>query len=160
MPIYALSSLGIEPIDGSNWRESFLLEVDHEQMRFVASHSPIVMLGLAKAQVQAEGLIWKPFGIRSGSEMVGFYMLAYGSPEAREVWLRHFFIDTKYQGQGMGARALRLICDQLHANCPEWETLKLSYHAENSVAQRLYEGFGFEPNGETRNGETVLALSL
>lgn len=70
------SKISIEQINASNWRESLLLSVLPEQMKFVADYAPIAMLGLAKTSVHDEGFVWEPFGIRMGSQLVGFFMLA------------------------------------------------------------------------------------
>jgi diamine N-acetyltransferase len=153
-------SLSIEPADASNWRDSLQLDVLPDQLRFVSAHKPISMMGLAKAFINPEGLLWRPYVLRLGTSLVGFFMLASTPEKPSEQWLFHFFIDKQLQRQGLGKRALECVVDFARSMSPPCATLKLCFHPENHAAERLYVGSGFEPIDETRHGEQVLVRKL
>jgi diamine N-acetyltransferase len=90
--------------------------------------------------------------------MIGFTELAYEPDSTDTYWLFHFFIDAAYQGQGYGKQALRRFLGfirQQHTHCC---SIRLTVHPENVRAQRLYSGAGFQPTGDTMEGEPIYQL--
>ena len=47
------------------------LEVHPEQQRFIADHTPIAAIVLAKAYIRPDGLMWVPYAIYVDAEIVG-----------------------------------------------------------------------------------------
>ena len=87
--------------------------------------------------------------------VVGHYRI---DPDARSVaghgfvkptlGLRAFFIDARWQGQGLGRAALDAMLLDLVARHPAARQLALCVSADNSVARRLYLHTGFVDSGE------------
>src|SRR5215213_2507994 len=104
-----MPSITIRDIRAQNWRATLALSVHPDQQRFIADHAPIAAIVLAKAYVRPDGLVWAPYAIYAGAEIVGMFALVYdpGSPD--QYWVYHFFIDRLQQGQGYGKAALRAL---------------------------------------------------
>ena len=66
--------------------------------------------------------------------------------------LRGFFIDARWQGQGLGTAALRAMFVDLVARYSAARQLALNVNGDNHVAQRLYLGAGFVDSGELYYG--------
>ncbi len=150
----------LHEVTQTNWRETLKLTVRPEQQRFVADYVPIAAIALAKAYIRPGGLIWTPYAFYTETDMVGFAVLAYESESTENYWLRHFFIDQRYQGKGYGKQALHLFLEFVkdhHARC---QTLKLTVHPENYVAQHLYKSIGFQPTETEVDEEPVYKLTL
>ena len=87
--------------------------------------------------------------------VVGHYRI---DPDARSVagrdlvpatlGLRAFFIDARWQGQGLGKAALEAMLADLVARYPEARQLALCVSADNHVARHLYLQAGFVDGGE------------
>ena len=80
----------------------------------------------------------------------------YGRWQDGRVWLDRFLIDQRFQGQGYGKAARRLLMLML---IEKYQTNKLylSVYDTNSSAIRLYQQLGFVFNGELdTNGERVM----
>jgi diamine N-acetyltransferase len=143
-----------------NWREALQLAVHPEQQRFVADYAPIVLVGLAKAYVRPLGLVWLPYAIYAGHEMIGFLELALepGSPD--QYWMYHFFIDRQYQGKGFGKMALAAFVEHVERNYPECRCISLTVHPDNQAAQHLYAAAGFISTNEEFSSELLFRLDL
>jgi diamine N-acetyltransferase len=76
------------------------------------------------------------------------------------IWLFHFFIDERFQGSGYGKAALTALISWVSRRKPTCQSLLLTVHPENHVAQRLYTGMGFMPAGDERGGEPIYRLAL
>ncbi len=66
--------------------------------------------------------------------------------------LRAFFIDARWQGQGLGAAALHAMFIDLAERHPAARQLALSVNANNRTALRLYLRAGFVDSGELYHG--------
>lgn len=66
--------------------------------------------------------------------------------------LRAFFIDARWQGQGLGTAALRAMFPDLVARYPAARQLALSVSTGNQVALHLYLRAGFVDGGERYHG--------
>ncbi|WP_344904178.1 GNAT family N-acetyltransferase [Paenibacillus hodogayensis] len=70
-------------------------------------------------------------------------------------------IDKQHQYRGYGREAMKKILEFIRT-CPagpaqyRW----ISYKAENAVAKKLYESFGFRDNGEIIHEEQITVLPL
>jgi diamine N-acetyltransferase len=150
----------IVEITRDNWEEALALGVRPEQLHFVAGHSPIVALALAKGYVRPAGLVWVPFGFDVAGRLVGSATLAYEPDAGDNFWLFHVFVDAAEQGKGHGTRALDLLIDLVLERFPECRAIRLTVHPENHGARRLYERRGFRPTGEVLWGEHAFRLEL
>ncbi|MCP6683886.1 GNAT family N-acetyltransferase [Bacillus nakamurai] len=108
---------------------------------------------------------YHPAGLYRDGDLVGFAMYGW-FPEYDEeneygrVWLDRFFIDERYQGQGLGSIMLKALIRHL-AESYKCKRIYLSLFEDNQHALRLYQKFGFEYNGELDcNGEKVMVKEL
>lgn len=101
----------------------------------------------------------EPMAICLGSEPVGYYRI---DPHPRSVagrdfdvpalGLRAFFIDTRWQGRGLGKLALTaLLEDVIERHC-DARLLVLTVNVSNHAAIRLYQRAGFTRSGELYHG--------
>ena len=150
----------VHQVTRANWRATLLLTVRPDQQRFIAGYSPIAAIILSKAYVGAESLRWEPYAFLSEGEMVGMAALAAEPRQTDLRWLFHFFIDERFQGRGYGRAALTALISWVREHYPGCQSLQLTVHPENHVAQRLYMGMGFTPTGDEREGEPVYRLAL
>ena len=153
-------AITLHQIDRHNWRAALALSVHPAQQRFVADHTPLAAIVLAKAYVGAGGLRWTPLLIAADGQAVGLVALAQTPERDDNCWLYHFFIDAAHQGHGHGPAALAATLALVRADHPACRALNLTVHPENARAQRLYTAAGFAPTGETRDGEEVYRLAL
>lgn len=150
----------LREITRENWREALQLSVHPDQQRFVADYEPIVMIGLAKAYVSPLGLTWLPYAIYDGHEMIGFVELALDPGSTDEYWMYHFFIDQRYQGKGLGKKALAACIEHVERNYPECRRINLTIHPENLLAQQLYTAAGFIRTRDEAFGEPLFRLHI
>ena len=91
-------------------------------------------------------------GIVADDEMVGFVMLALTSDHHREPYLWRLLMDRLHQRRGIGGRVVDLIADECKAM---GDTALLTSWEEGKGSPRpFYEQHGFEPTGNTLDGET------
>lgn len=150
----------LREISRENWREALELSVHPEQQRFVADYVPVALVGLAKAYVRPLGLVWLPFAIYAGHEMVGFLELALDPGSTDQYWLYHFFIDARYQQKGYGKKALAAFIEYVARNYPECRSISLMVQPDNIPALRLYAAAGFMRTQEEVGGEPIFRLAL
>lgn len=131
-------SISLGPITNDNVVPVIELMFKPEQKGFVSTNAK----SLAQAYVNPH---WTPLAIEADGVPVGFAM--YGDDEDGRAWLIRYMIDGAQQGKGYGKAALRLVLDRMRAGGAE--TVYLSCDRRNETALRLYEAFGFAPNGET-----------
>lgn len=75
----------------------------------------------------------------------------------KEPWLIRFMVDQRFQGKGIGRKAMALILDQMKQKYPS-EAIFLSTGPENTKVIAFYETFGFTYTGTIQHGEAVYAL--
>jgi diamine N-acetyltransferase len=155
-----MGELFLREVTRENWRDALRLAVYPDQQHFVADYVPIAAIALAKAYIRPEGLVWVPYVFYVNIDMVGFTELAYEPESLDNYWLRHFFIDYHYQGQGYGKKALQLFIQFIKDHHAQCHTLQLTVHPENHRAQDLYTRSGFRPTGIIHGGEPVYTFTL
>jgi diamine N-acetyltransferase len=155
-----MNRVTIHDVTRANWRATLALAVRSDQRQFIAEHTPIAAIILSKAYVGAGGMRWEPYAFSAGGALVGMTALASEPERSALVWLYHFFIDERYQGQGYGQAALAALISQVTRRQPPCQSLLLTTHPDNHVAQRLYTDMGFAPTGDEREGEPVFRLAL
>ncbi|MDD2649388.1 MAG: GNAT family N-acetyltransferase [Eubacteriales bacterium] len=98
----------LEDIDGGNWRIG--LKVSEAQKGFVADR--VTMLARAYAYRNFRS---RAFVITNDETPIGMG-LYYDYPELESYDLSQIFIDERYQGQGFGKAATKLILDAMRAD--------------------------------------------
>lgn len=142
------------------------LKVKDNQNNFVASNTVSLLEAYA---TQNEGGKVETFAIYNNKQLVGFIMInfdVYNWPGAPKVargnyCLWRFMIDYHFQGQGLGKKALAKILAYIKTRpLGDSDQLYLSFVPGNKYAEKLYQEFGFKPNGEKDGPEVVLVLDL
>ena len=72
----------------------------------------------------------------------------------------HIVVDRARAGLGLGRSAILAGIDALAAIDPGLGAVRVSHHADNVAAARLYASLGFQPIGEKIDGETGIRDSL
>lgn len=141
----------LREIKEENFRDCIRLNVSEHQKNFVASN----VYSIAQAYIHYGSAF--PYGIYQDDQMVGFVMLGHNQ-EDQEFWLWRFMIDEKFQNQGFGTEAVKLVLKKFQEmNAHE---VYLSYEPENHIADALYRKFGWLPTGKIEEGEIVMLLKL
>ncbi|KKD58826.1 hypothetical protein RN22_19240 [Grimontia sp. AD028] len=71
------------------------------------------------------------------------------------VGLRSFAIDCRYQGKGIGKKAVSLLADSISLEFPDVSWLYLTVNCKNMVAYQTYLKGGFEDTGSLYHGGPV-----
>jgi ribosomal protein S18 acetylase RimI-like enzyme len=144
-------------IDASNWRQSLDVQVRTDQVRFVADHQPVALVILAKCYLRPEGQTWTPYVALDDEEPVGVVAVA---SKADDVHLRHFAIDHRRQGEGLGRMMLGSVIAAISLSQPTCRSVIVTAHPENEIALSLYLSAGFRRTGAFSGIEPVLSLDL
>ena len=155
-----MPSITLCEINSTNWRATLDLSVHPEQQRFIADHTPIAAIVLAKAYIRPDGLVWAPYAIYADAEVIGMLALAYELGSQDQYWVYHFFIDRSWQGQGYGKAAFQAFIQLVREQHPRCRQLNLTVHPANRRAQQLYASLGFQPDGRELWGEPVYRLMI
>ena len=147
-------NIELRPLDESNRADCDRLKVTEAQSAYIAPNES----SLEAAREHPD--VARPFVICADGTAVGFAMFAfepdYDDPNDR-YWLWQFMIDEQYQGRGYGREALRLIIAYFKEHGAT--NIRLSTKESNAAAIRLYRSFGFAPNGDMNDEETVFELN-
>jgi diamine N-acetyltransferase len=133
-------------------RDVLRLKVGAEQERFVASNA----VSIAQAHFYPEVAWFR--AIYSGETPVGFVMLEDEASKARYTLWR-LMIDERYQGRGIGKRALDLVMEHVRTRPGAKELLTSCVPGEGSPGP-FYEKLGFSYTGEQDEGELVMRREL
>lgn len=157
--------ISLRKITLENRRAIFNLEVSEDQRRFVASN----LSSVASCYVLAtnEGHPF-PFAIYADEQPVGFVMLTYGitgyelpSIASESYCILRLMIDQQYQNQGYAREAMKKILEFIRTfPAGSAKYCWIPYEADNVVAKKLYESFGFRENGEVCDNEPITVLHL
>ncbi|HTV85076.1 MAG TPA: GNAT family N-acetyltransferase [Dyella sp.] len=135
------------------WRDALLsLRVTAPQRDFVSDIEP----SLIDAE-RCQGST--PMAILRGEVPVGYYRIEAQARSLADcdfdrpaVGLRSFFIDYRWQGQGLATQALQALIGDLAGRHPEAQLLVLLTHGRNLPALRLYLRAGFVDTGQLYHG--------
>ena len=144
-------------IDESNWRRACEVKVRSDQVAYVAGHQPVALVILAKCYVRAGGHSWMPYLALFHDEPIGVVAVAF---EIDHAHLRHFAIDHRRQGQGLGRMMLDAMIATICHDQPMCRSVIVTTHPENEIALSLYMSAGFRRTGALSGIEPVLALDL
>lgn len=133
------------------------LSVAPEQSHLVAPNA----ISLAQALFAPEA--WFR-AVYADDEPVGFVMLYDESlrenvPERPKVGVWRFMIDQRFQGLGIGSRALRLVIEHVRSR-GRVQRIELSYVPGPGCPEPFYRRLGFVDAGRMDDGEVVMELRL
>ena len=128
------------------------LRVSTDQERFVATNAE----SIAEAHFSPDVAWFR--GVYAGDTPVGFVMLEDNAAEGR-YYLWRFMIDARYQGMGIGRRALELLFEHVRTR-PGASVLYTSCVPGEGGPGPFYEKMGFVYTGEEDGGELVMRLEL
>lgn len=131
-------------------RQITALDVGPDQRGFVAPNAVSI------AEAYFEPKAWFR-AIYHGDEPAGFAMI-WRDPEQRDFYIWRFMVDARFQGKGVGGRALELLLDEARADGVEEVTLSV-VPGEGS-ATGFYERYGFRATGKFEEGEAEMRLVL
>lgn len=97
-------------------------------------------------------------GIYAGETPVGFVMLSL-IPERAEYFLWRFMIDQRYQRQGYGREAMRLVIEHVR-RLPDATEFYTSHLCGNHGAAAFYQYLGFQYTGDETDGDLLMRMSL
>ena len=144
----------LRPVDESNKADCIRLKVTKAQSKYIATNESSL------EAAQEHPVVARPFIIYVDGTAVGFTIFAfepdYEDPDDR-YWLWRFMIDEEYQGRGYGKEALKLIIAYYKEHGAT--DIRLSTKESNAAAIHLYRSFGFAPNGDMNDEETVFELN-
>ena len=155
-----MSNIAIKLISSDNWREALELSVHDEQQKFVASVNPPVAIALAKAYIRPGGKMVEPYGIYNQNKMVGFFNLHYTPGSRDDYWLFHFFIDKRFQRNGLGSEALNVLIRHIKNNNPSCNRLNLTVHPKNEAGRLFYLKFGFSEDNIMTYDEPTFSIFI
>jgi diamine N-acetyltransferase len=149
--------VSLREITAETVRQITSLSVRPEQQRFVASNA----VSLAEALFNETA--WYR-AIYVGASPAGFAMLYDESlraapPSTPVVGLWRFMIDSRFQGQGIGAAALQQVIAHVRSK-RLFSSLVTSYVPGPGCPEPFYLRAGFRHTGKLDNGEVVLELPL
>ncbi len=133
-------------------RAILLLKVAPEQEHFVAPNE----ISIAEAHFSPDVAWFR--AVYSGETPVGFVMLEDDESKPR-YYLWRFMIDARYQGTGIGRRALELLFEHVRKR-PGAKTLWTSVVPGEGSPGPFYEKLGFVYTGEEDEGELVMRREL
>lgn len=157
MPVTNQTQVSLREITAATVREVTGLSVSTDQKRFVADNA----VSLAEALFSEEA--WYR-AIYCDESVAGFVMVYDESlrtvpPLAPQVGVWRLMIDTRFQGQGIGAAALQHVITHVQ-NKGVFASLAVSYVPGPGCPERFYLATGFKHTGKIEHGEVVLELPL
>lgn len=140
--------LTLRKIDSGNYEAVCDLELLPEQVGFLASNSWTLIEAAYNSGYYARA-------IYLSEQIVGLVMWVQESPERMSIW--RFMIDSRYQKQGLGHQALRLVISEIK-HVPGLTEIEICYSPKNLVAQRFFASLGFVETGMDDHDEDMLAI--
>ena len=137
-----------------NFEEVTDLKVRKKQRDYVASN----LYSIAESKFYPS---YRPRAIYLGDKVVGFLM--YESMESEnkpnEYDIFRFMVDKKYQGRGIGRKAMELALKEIKDK-GFVERITICYVPSNPVARDFYGSFGFVEIGLDEEGEMIAEIRV
>ncbi|GLQ45081.1 N-acetyltransferase [Dyella lipolytica] len=150
--MYELPAIRVVPVTPELRPSLLQLQVSLPQRDFVSDIAP----SLSDAE-SCPGST--PMAILRDGSPVGYYRIEASAStvvgrefDPPSVGLRSFFIDSRWQGQGLASQALTALIADLGTRHPEARLLVLLVNCRNLAALRLYLRAGFVDTGELYHG--------
>ncbi len=144
------ADVSLREITKETVREVTKLDVGPDQDGLVAPNSVSI------AEAHFEPKAWFR-AIYSGEEPAGFAMV-WRDPDEQTFYIWRFMVDHRFQGKGVGRRALELLIDEARVDGVGEVTLSVVPGEHSAMA--FYERAGFVPTGEVHGGEAEMKLTL
>ena len=135
------------PIDRSNYRALWRLQLKPEQRSFVSPPAWSVTRCYVKAF--GEEYEHRPHLISADGAIVGFSTIVCDPRSQEEYWIDDIMIDASQQGRGYGRTAVMETLRTIVKRYPQCRAVKLTCFRANTNAAALYLSLGFEKTGET-----------
>lgn len=141
----------LKQVTKENWYECNSLEVYKEQEGIVAPNYNSIIISLLYDN-------WHSKCIYEDDVLIGFLLYGIEEDTGKPMLLR-YMVDKKFQGKGLGKKALLKLLDLIKI---EYGNIKFytTVSPKNVSAEKLYEGVGFEKNGEIMWDENVMVIQL
>lgn len=127
------------------------LQVGEHQRKFIADNARSI------AQAHFSAHAWFK-AIFADDTPVGFVML-WDDPDKPEYYLWRLMVDARYQGNGFGRSAVKLLIRHVRSR-PNASELLTSVVQADGGPQGFYERLGFELTGDYEEAEAVMRLAL
>ena len=146
-----MTVIDLRPVTRENFKACIDLDVLPTQRGYVAPN----VRSLAEAYVLPEA---DPRLVYADDEAVGF-VLFHPDEKGPGYYIVRFMIDHRFQGQGLGRRALAAAVDWVALE-KGVDQVSLSVVPENVAALDLYRSAGFVETGEIDHGELVMVKKV
>jgi len=146
------SKVSLRGITKETFKEILRLKVSPSQEKFVASNAA----SLAEAHFHPDTAWYR--AVYADGVPAGFVMLELKA-DKQEYFLWRFMIDARFQGQGVGRRALELVFEQVK-NLPGRAVLETTCVPGEGSPGPFYEKMGFVYTGAKEEGELVMRREL
>ena len=141
----------LRPVNDDNVQAVIDLAVADDQQDFVAPNVKSL------AQAFATTKVWVR-AVYLGDDPVGFVMVS-DDDEKPRYYLWRFMIDARFQGRGIGRRAMQLVHEYVLAR-PGGDRIFLSYVPADGGPEMFYKSLGYEDTGVEHGGELEAVLEL
>ncbi|MGR7910164.1 GNAT family N-acetyltransferase [Lysinibacillus capsici] len=139
--------ISLKIIDQNNWEECINLKLKQEQQGFIASNLYSIAESKFLPYMDIKSIYFE-------EKLIGFAMYGIDSDD-HNYWIYRFMIDERFQGQGYGKYAMKLIIEDIRSRNDCTDVIWLGYQPENELARRLYASVGFEEVGMAPWGEML-----
>ena len=137
----------LTPIDRSNYRALWRLQLKPEQRTFVSPPA----WSVTRCYVKAFGEEYEhlPHLISADGTIVGFSTIVCDPRSEEEYWIDDIMIDATQQGRGYGRAAVVETLRTIVKRYPRCRAVQLTCFRANTNAAALYLSLGFVSTGET-----------
>ncbi len=143
--------INLQSITPDNWRLG--LRVSEAQKHYVANNATLLARAYAYRNYGSEAYV-----IFNDEIPIGM-TLYYECDELNSYVFSEFFIDEKFQGQGLGYEAAMLLIQEMKDKA-KYSRIDLCYIEGNEAARKLYEKCGFCLTGECDEDEVMMRLEF
>ena len=126
----------IEALNADNWLRVCNLSVSDEQKSFYTVPN-VYWIGISRYEEMSE-----LFAIKADDEYVGLVGGGLDAFDGVSGCINPLMVDYRYQGNGYGKAAVRLMIEYLRDNL-HVSTINLGHSKVNIVANKMYESLGF-----------------
>ena len=128
-------------VNEQNWLSVISLSVEEEQKRFLDKPIGIVARGYIYRSCNA-----RVYGIANDEHIIGVALVKDMDEEPACYDLQQFMIDRRFQNNGYGTEALRLILSLLSKE-GKYSQVEVCVHKNDAAALWMYKKAGFEDTG-------------
>ncbi len=147
--------ISLKPITRDNFDDVSELKIHDHQRDYVSSN----LYSIAQASLYKAS---RTRAIYLNERPIGFIMYCTpeeGDEEPGDYGIWRFMIDASEQGKGYGFESFKLALSEI-CDLGDVKRIIVAYKAENLVAKRFYERFGFQEIGLDGDSGEVIAVVL